>query len=129
MKIFKKLSKYKDLEIEISKMWHMGRSTISVVVGAVGLIGKDSNRFIEGIPGSPCLKEIQKMFSRVQPTPYERLYLCQICVYVFKLLVGKSHDAISDLRSLVGTRKEMSTRQKSTEIIIIIIIVIVNSIK
>lgn len=92
--------------------------TIPGVVGALGLIGKDSNRFIEGIPGSPCLKEIQKMFSRVQLTPYERLYVKYVCMSacVFKLLIGKCHDAISDLRSMVGTRKEMCTHQESKEI-------------
>ena len=35
-KEFEKLSKYKDLEIEIAKMWKM--KTIPVIVGALGMI-------------------------------------------------------------------------------------------
>ena len=32
-KLFEKLSKYKDLEIEIENMWHLKTTTIPVVVG------------------------------------------------------------------------------------------------
>ena len=39
-KEFEKLSKYKDLEIEIAKMWKMKTKTIPVIVGALGIIKK-----------------------------------------------------------------------------------------
>ena len=42
-KVFLKLSKYKDLEIEIANMWHMKVKTIPVVVGALGVIKKSSS--------------------------------------------------------------------------------------
>ena len=60
-KLFEKLSKYKDLEIEVEKMWHLKTTTIPVVVGALGLIKKGTNAFIEKIPGSPSLQEVQKV--------------------------------------------------------------------
>ena len=60
-KVFEKLSKYKDLEIEVEKMWHLKTTTIPVVVGALGLIKKGTNAFIEKILGSPPLQEVQKI--------------------------------------------------------------------
>ena len=64
-KVFEKLSKYTDLEIEIEQMWHLKTNlktkTIPVVVGALGLIRKGTNDFIEKIPGSPSLSEVQKI--------------------------------------------------------------------
>jgi len=60
-KEFEKLSKYKDLEIEVGKMWHLKTTTIPVVVGALGLIKKGTNVFIEKILGSPSLQAVQKI--------------------------------------------------------------------
>ena len=40
-KEFEKLSKYKDLETEIAKMWKMKTVTIPVIVGAIGMIKKE----------------------------------------------------------------------------------------
>ena len=34
LKIFEKLSKYKDLEIEATKMWHLKTTTPPLVIGA-----------------------------------------------------------------------------------------------
>ena len=39
-KEFEKRSKYKDLEIEIAKMWKMETKTIPVIVGTLGMIKK-----------------------------------------------------------------------------------------
>ena len=36
VKVDEKLSKYKDLEIEIGRMWKMETETISVVISALG---------------------------------------------------------------------------------------------
>ncbi|XP_047480182.1 uncharacterized protein LOC125032840 [Penaeus chinensis] len=60
-KVYEKLAKYKDLEIEIEKMWHLKTNTIPVVIGALGLIKKGTNQYVEKIPGDPSLQEIQKI--------------------------------------------------------------------
>ena len=39
-KEFDKISKYKDLEIEIQRMWKLRTSTVPVIVGALGMIKK-----------------------------------------------------------------------------------------
>ena len=52
-KVFEKFSKYKDLEIEIEKIWHIKVKTTQIVIGALGLIRKGTSDFIDKIPGSP----------------------------------------------------------------------------
>lgn len=60
-KTFEKISKYKDLEIEVEKMWHLKSRTIPVVIGALGLIKKGAKDYVRLIPGNPSLQEIQKI--------------------------------------------------------------------
>ena len=59
-KEFEKLSKYKDLEIEITKMWKM-KTTIPVTVGALGMIKKGTQKYVNEIPGNSSVDEIQKI--------------------------------------------------------------------
>ena len=61
LKEYKKVSKYKDLEIEIQKMWHLKATVIPVVIGALGMIKRKSEDHIKQIPGNPCLQELQKI--------------------------------------------------------------------
>ena len=42
-----KLSKYKDLEIEIGKMWNTKTIVIPPVIGALGIISKAMKRYVE----------------------------------------------------------------------------------
>ena len=56
-----KFSKYKDLEIEISKMWKMKTTTIPVVIGALRVIKKGMRSNIEKIPGKISLEEVKKI--------------------------------------------------------------------
>ena len=58
---YEKVSKYKDLEIEIQKMWHLKTAVIPVVIGALGMIKRKSEDHIKQIPGNPCLQELQKI--------------------------------------------------------------------
>ena len=61
LKEFQKLSKYKDLEIEVTKMWKLKTKTIPVAIGALGMIKKYAQNFIDQIPGKPSLQEMQKI--------------------------------------------------------------------
>ena len=56
---FEKLSKYKYLETEVEKLWHMETMTIPVVFGALYMINKGSEKHIEKIPASQNLGEMQ----------------------------------------------------------------------
>ena len=60
-KEFEKLSKYKDLEIEVSKMWNVRTTTIPVIIGALGIIKKGTQKHLEKIPGNIPLCELQKI--------------------------------------------------------------------
>ena len=61
LKEFQKFSKYKDLEIEVTKMWKLKTKTIPVVIEALGMIKKGTQNFIDQIPGKPSLQEMQKL--------------------------------------------------------------------
>uniref|UniRef100_A0A0L8GE41 Uncharacterized protein n=1 Tax=Octopus bimaculoides TaxID=37653 RepID=A0A0L8GE41_OCTBM len=61
VKTYQKLSKYKDLEIEISKMWNLKIKTIPVVTGALGMIAKGADCYLARIPGNPKIAEILKI--------------------------------------------------------------------
>ena len=59
-KVSEKISKYKDLEIEITRMWQMKTEIIPVAIGALGVIKKGSEKFISEIAGNINLQETQK---------------------------------------------------------------------
>ena len=61
VKVTDKLSKYKDLEIEIERMWGMKATAIPVVVGALGLIKKGLEKYIQQIPGNIKIQELLKI--------------------------------------------------------------------
>ena len=58
-KEFEKLSKYKDLKIEIVKMWKIKAKAISGIVGALGLIKKGTQNYLNEIPENLSVAEIQ----------------------------------------------------------------------
>ena len=60
VKEFDKLSKYKDLQIEIERMWQPKTTVVPVVVGALGMVKKGVLNHLNSIPGEPSLQEIQK---------------------------------------------------------------------
>ncbi|XP_068720702.1 uncharacterized protein [Montipora capricornis] len=61
VKVTEKLSKYKDLEIEIERTWGMKTTTIAVVIGALGLTKKGLEKYTKQIPGNIKISELQKI--------------------------------------------------------------------
>jgi hypothetical protein len=55
-----KIRKYKDLTIEIQRMWNVKTKVIPVITGAIGTIPKSFRRYVSNIPGNREVKELQK---------------------------------------------------------------------
>ena len=55
-----KVLKYKDLTIEIQRMWNVKTKVIPVIIGATGTISKTFRKYVSNIPGSHEVKELQK---------------------------------------------------------------------
>ena len=64
-KEFEKPSKYKDLKIEIAKMWKMKTKIIPVIVGALGMIKKGTQKYFNEIPGNLSLAEIKTVLNSI----------------------------------------------------------------
>jgi hypothetical protein len=56
----KKILKYKDLTIEIQRMWNVKTKVIPVIIGATGTISKSFRKYVSDIPGNHAVKELQK---------------------------------------------------------------------
>ena len=56
----KKILKYKDLKIEIQRMWNVKTKVIPVIIGAIGTISKSFRKYVSNIPGNHEVKELQK---------------------------------------------------------------------
>jgi hypothetical protein len=52
--------KYKDLTIEIKRMWNVKTKVIPVTIGATGTISKSFRKYVSNIPGNYEVKELQK---------------------------------------------------------------------
>ena len=61
VKTTKKLTKYKELEIEVERMWGLKTTTVPVVIGALGTIKKDMESYSNKIPGNINIHELQKI--------------------------------------------------------------------
>jgi len=51
--------KYKDLTIEIQRMWNVKTKVIPVIIGATGTISKSFRKYVSNIPGKHAVKELQ----------------------------------------------------------------------
>jgi len=55
-----KILKYKDLTIEIQRLWKVKTKVISVIIGATGTISKSFRKYVNNIPRNHEVKELQK---------------------------------------------------------------------
>ena len=55
-----KILKYKDLTIEIQRMWNVKTKVIPVIIGATGTISNSFRKSVSNIPGKHEVKELQK---------------------------------------------------------------------
>ena len=55
-----KILKYKDLTIEIQRMWNVKTKVIPVIIGVTGTISKSFRKYVSNIPGNDEVKELQK---------------------------------------------------------------------
>jgi len=55
-----KILKYKDLIIEIQRMWNVKTKVIPVKIGATGTVSKSFRKYMRNIPGKHEVKELQK---------------------------------------------------------------------
>jgi hypothetical protein len=55
-----KILKYKDLVIEIQRMWNVKTTVTPVIIGATGAISKSLRKYLSGIPGKHDIKELHK---------------------------------------------------------------------
>ena len=56
-----KLSKYKDLECEISRMWEVRTKIVPVLIRALGTIKKGLDKNLQFLLGHPSVTELQKV--------------------------------------------------------------------
>jgi len=52
--------KYKDLTIEMQRMWNVKTKVIPVIIGATGAISKSFRKYMSNIAGNHEVKELQK---------------------------------------------------------------------
>jgi len=55
-----KILKYKDLTIEVQRMWNVKTKVIPVIIVATGTISKTFRIYVSNIPGKHEVKELQK---------------------------------------------------------------------
>jgi hypothetical protein len=59
LKETEKILKYKDLTIEIQRMWNVKIRVMPVIIGATGTISKSFRKYVSTIPGNHEVKELQ----------------------------------------------------------------------
>jgi hypothetical protein len=55
-----KILKYKDLIIEIQRMWNVRTNVIPIVIGATGTISESFRKYLSNVLGIHEVKELQK---------------------------------------------------------------------
>jgi len=52
--------KYKDLTIEIQRMWNVKTKVIPVIIGATGTVSKSFRKYVSNIPGNTKSRNYRK---------------------------------------------------------------------
>jgi hypothetical protein len=60
--------KYKNLCIEIQRMWNMKCSVMSVVIGAIGTVIRGLRKYLEEIPGKHYIDSLKKKITAILGT-------------------------------------------------------------
>jgi hypothetical protein len=55
-----KILKYKDLTIEIQRMWNVKTRVIPVIIGATGTISRSFRKYVSTVPRNYDVRELQK---------------------------------------------------------------------
>jgi hypothetical protein len=55
-----KILKYKDLTIEIQRMWNVKTKVTPVIIGATGTVSKSYRKYLSSVPGKHDIKELHK---------------------------------------------------------------------
>jgi hypothetical protein len=63
-----KILKYKDLGIEIQRMWNVQSNVIPVIIGATGTIPKSFRKYLSNVPGKHEIKKYRKQSYWAQHT-------------------------------------------------------------
>jgi hypothetical protein len=53
--------KYKNLSIEIQRMWNIKSFVIPVIIGATGIVSKSLQKYLETVPGQHSIDSLQKL--------------------------------------------------------------------
>ena len=56
-----KILKYKDLTIEIQRMWNVKTRVIPVIIAATGNISKSFRKYVSDVSGNHDVKELEKI--------------------------------------------------------------------
>lgn len=83
LKTFKKVSKDKHFQIETSRMWHRKTTAMLAVTGALEIISKGANKYVDRIPCTPKRWKLKNSYLRVLLTSCVDFSPCSDHDYIF----------------------------------------------
>jgi hypothetical protein len=73
IKEIEQISKYTDLDIEVSRMWTMSTTILPVITGALRTIKKELDQNLQLLPGHPSAIQLLKVTQMCTP-----LVICKV---------------------------------------------------
>jgi len=77
------ISKYKDLEVAVSRMWKARTKTVPVIIGALGTVKKGPGQNLQALTGHRSTTELQKVAQ--MSTAHS---ICKVLLYWPDLFLG-----------------------------------------